>query len=253
MAPSDAKSTIGLPFIELAEVNSTNSYAMEQLQANLAEHGTAFFARHQTAGRGQHGKNWLDEPGHTIALSVIMDTRFLLLGKAFQLSVMVAMACYDFFSGYAGDETSIKWPNDLYWRDRKAGGILIENLVRGSEWLGSVVGIGININQTGFAGNLKNPVSLKQITGRDFDSLQMAKQLCECLEQRYRLLHGNGFTAMWEEYNQHLFKKDATVKLKSGSAAFYATILGVSREGELQTSGASKDRFRFGEIEWVLE
>ncbi|MDB5209488.1 MAG: biotin--[acetyl-CoA-carboxylase] ligase, partial [Sediminibacterium sp.] len=115
--------------MELTVVESTNIYAMERLQANLAAHGAAFFAHHQTAGKGQRGKTWSDEPGSNIALSVIVDCSSFLLTKQFPLSVMVAVACHDLFNKYATGGTFIKWPNDVYWRDRKAAGILIENQV----------------------------------------------------------------------------------------------------------------------------
>ncbi|MFA6609111.1 MAG: biotin--[acetyl-CoA-carboxylase] ligase, partial [Candidatus Paceibacterota bacterium] len=164
--------------MELAVVESTNIYAMDLLQANLAGHGAAFFAHQQTSGKGQRGKSWTTEPGQNIALSVIIDVSFLTITRQFPLSSMVAAASYDFFSNYAGDETRIKWPNDIYWRDRKAGGILIENLVRGNNWQGAVAGIGINLNQTGFQASVRNPVSLKQITGKQYNPVEMARELC---------------------------------------------------------------------------
>jgi len=238
--------------MELTEVESTNMYAMERLQANLAAHGSAFFAHHQTAGKGQRGKTWMDEAGNNIALSVIMDCSFLLLSKQFPLSMLSALACYDLFSKYGGDETFVKWPNDLYWRDRKAGGILIENLVRGNNWVGSVIGIGMNLNQTDFPASLKNPVSLKQVTGKDFDPVVMAKELCVCLERRYTQLKDGDLEAMLVEYNSHLFKRGEIVRLKTGAIAFECVIKGVSAEGELEVTGGLKDRYGFGEVEWVI-
>jgi BirA family biotin operon repressor/biotin-[acetyl-CoA-carboxylase] ligase len=245
------KSPIGQPFIELTVVESTNIYAMDRLQANLAAHGTAFFAHYQTAGKGQHGKNWSGEPGNNIALSVIMDCSFLSLTKQFPLSVMVAVACHDLFNKYTTDQCFIKWPNDIYWRDRKAGGILIENQVRGDKWMGAVVGIGLNINQTIFPDTLKNPVSLKQITGKDFDPVAIAKELCGCLEKRYVALKNGKFEEMLAYYNQHLFKKGEQVRLKNNSAAFYCTVDEVTEGGELRVLGGPRGEYRFGEIEWL--
>lgn len=238
--------------MELTEVESTNIYAMDRLQANLAAHGTVFFAHSQTAGKGQHGKSWSGEPGRNIAMSVIIDCSFLLLGQQFPLSVMVALACHDLFSKYAGDETFVKWPNDIYWRDRKAGGILIENQVRGSNWQAAVVGIGINLNQTVFSSELKNPVSLKQITGKDFDTVSVAKELCGCLEKRYGQLKNGLFEKLLSEYNERLFKRGEKVRLKKGSAGFECVIGGVSANGELEVIGGLQDSYRFGEVEWVL-
>ena len=135
------KTTIGNPFTELSTVDSTNIYAMEQIQANLAVHGAAFFAREQTAGKGQRGKHWEAVPGENILLSVVLNTQFLVITQQFHLSVMVALACYDFLELYITDELSIKWPNDLYWRDRKTAGILIETSLSGNKWPWAVAGI----------------------------------------------------------------------------------------------------------------
>ena len=238
--------------MELTVVESTNIYAMDRLQANLAAHGAAFFGHHQTAGKGQHGKTWTDEAGTNLALSVILDCGFLSLTQQFPLSVMVAVACHDLFNKYATDETFIKWPNDIYWRDRKAGGILIENQVRGNKWQGAVVGIGMNLNQTHFPESLKNPVSLKQITGSVFDPVAIAKELCSFLEVRYTQLKNGDFGGLLDYYNQHLYKRGETARLKMGAIAFNCTIQNVSENGELKLSGGLKDSFRFGEVEWQL-
>jgi len=239
--------------MELTEVESTNIYAMEQLQANLAGHGAAYFAHNQTGGKGQHGKRWITEPGSHLAMTVVLDCSFLSISQQFSLSVMAALGTYDFFNKYAGEETRIKWPNDMYWRDRKAGGILIETQVRGSIWHGSVVGIGINLNQVHFPGSLPNPVSLKQITGKDFNTVAMAKELCENLETRYQELKAGDYKEQLAQYNELLFKRGLEVKLKKDNIVFNCVIKGVSETGELLVSGGLLNSFRFGEVEWVLE
>lgn len=252
MSRLPAKSTIGQPFVELVTVDSTNIYAMDHLQANLAAHGAVFFAHSQTAGKGQHGKNWVTEPGANIAMSVLLDCSFLSLSHQFPLSVMVSLAAYDLFSAYAGDETFIKWPNDIYWRDRKAGGILIETQVRGNIWQTAVAGMGINVNQTQFPKFLRNPVSLKQITGKDFNTIVLAHELCKHLQKRYQQLQNGGEATMLVEYNALLYKKDQEVKLKKGAVVFTGILSGVSANGELLVKTGLEESFRFGEIEWVL-
>ena len=157
------------------------------------QHGMSIFSREQTAGKGQRGKNWDSEKDANIALSVLLNPYPLRIQDQFKLSVCVAVSVYEFFSSYAGEETKIKWPNDLYWRDRKTGGILIENVVRSSAsgvssqqsetWKWAIVGVGININQTLFAAELPNPVSLKQITGKNFEPVELAKELCSVMEK----------------------------------------------------------------------
>ena len=245
-------SSIGNPFIELSEIPSTNSYAIDNIQANLAVHGMSYFAHKQTEGKGQRGKQWLTESSSNIILSCVVDTSFLSLNHQFPFSACIALAAKDFFSKYAVDETSIKWPNDIYWRDRKAAGILIENVVRGNQWSWGVVGIGININQTTFSPTLKNPVSLKQITGKTFDVVKLAKELCTHLENRYQQLKSGDNIAILEEYNRNLFRKNENVLFNKGTDSFYCTIKGVDETGRLLVTGINQESFSFGEVEWVI-
>lgn len=251
MPPLSAKTPLGQPFIELTEVESTNIHAMEQIQANMAVHGTAYFAHDQTAGKGQRGKSWIAEPGSHIALSVILAGSELDLSNPFPLSMMSALAVHDFFSYYAGAETTIKWPNDLYWRDRKAGGILIENAIRGNKWQWAVIGIGINLNQERFPVSLLNPVSLKQITGKHQVPVEKAKELCNFLDQRFRQLLAGKDKNMLVEYNRLLYRQGQLVKLKKGNRVFGCTIQGVSATGSLLVSGCPEESFEHGEVIWV--
>jgi len=239
------------------------------IQAKLAAHGMACFAYEQTKGKGQRGKTWNSEKAANIILSVILNTSFLQLHQQFYLSAAIALAVHDFFSKYAGTETKIKWPNDIYWRDRKAGGILIETKVASNQetmdgrrltvgsrqitpWPWAVAGMGININQTVFAKSIKNPVSLKQITGKDFDSAALAKELCSFIEKRFFQLQKGNFKKLLKEYNRQLFKLNEKVKLKKANIVFNCFIKGVNEMGELLVDGYSQDSFVWGEIEWVL-
>lgn len=252
LASDSVKAPIGQPFVELSETDSTNIYAMTHIQHNMATHGSVFFAHKQIAGKGQHGKTWVTEAGQNLIMSAVIDPNPLIPGHQFRLSVAVALACYDFFSKYAGEETSIKWPNDLYWRDRKAGGILIENQLRGNKWQWAVLGIGININQVHFQYSISNPVSLKQITGKQFDPVALAKELCLNLDQRFEQLLDQPFSVLLNEYNDHLFKKNQQTQLKKQNTRFNCTILGVNEQGELLVKDGPTDRFQFGEVAWVI-
>src|SRR5205085_6165028 len=135
------------------------------------------------------------------------------------LSVCTAVSVKKLFEQYAGDDTKIKWPNDIYWKDRKAGGILIESII-GSEksgvasWDWAVVGIGLNINQTSFPRALPNPVSLKQITGKDYDTITLAKELCSLFDDAFNKLIGGEFEDLYGTYISGLYKRDKKVKLK---------------------------------------
>src|SRR5882757_7305696 len=212
---------IGHSFIELQSVDSSNNYAMAQAHAGTASQGTVYFAYEQWAGKGQRGKTWSSKPGENILMSTVLQPVFLPITRQFSLSVAVALACHDLFSRYAGEkETTIKWPNDLYWRDRKAGGILIENSFKGDRWMFAIAGTGININQVLFPETARNPVSLKQITGRTFDVLQLAKELGNCLDRRYGELENGSAARIIAEYNTRLYKRGETVRLKKGNVVF---------------------------------
>jgi BirA family transcriptional regulator, biotin operon repressor / biotin---[acetyl-CoA-carboxylase] ligase len=244
--------TGAFPFTILMQVDSTNNYAMASVHEGLAKHGNAVFSHSQMQGKGQRGKEWHSGTGENIALSVILDPELLGLTHPFQLSLTIALASYDFFSNYAGEETSIKWPNDIYWRDRKAAGVLIENVISGKKWKWAVAGIGVNINQTSFNAGLRNPVSLKQVTGKSFDTLQLAKELHQRIMVRTSDFSGKAFEGMLSEYNQCLFKRNAVVKLKKGNTTFETMIKGVSPTGQLETRDVIDRQFEFGEVEWLL-
>lgn len=245
---------LGTPFIELKSIDSTNNYALQQVHAGMAQHGAAFFAHEQVAGKGQRGKAWSMDKGVNIILSTVINPQPLSVLHQFQLSVCVALAASDLFGRYAGEDTRIKWPNDLYWQDRKAGGILIENVIgSGHEWKWAVAGVGININQTQFPEIVKNPVSLKQITGKKFNAVDLAKELCSLLDDRFRTLRTSGFDTLYDLYLSRLYKKGATVKLKKGTRIFEAIIKTVTREGLLITEHGIEEEFRSGEVEWLME
>lgn len=237
--------------IILQSVDSTNNYAMQQVHSGLAKDGDCWFALEQTQGRGRRGKHWLAQKGENIMLSIVADTLFLKIHQQFQLSVAISMACYDLFKGYDNINTKIKWPNDLFWNDRKAGGILIENSLKGNIWQWAVIGVGLNINQTAFEPEANRPVSLQQITGNNFDVIQLAKELYSLVAQRLNELKEHRFNTMLNEYNEVLYKKNDKVRLKKGNIIFETTIIGVSANGQLETMDSMERFFGFDEVEWI--
>ncbi len=265
---------LGIPFIELQSVDSTNNYALAQVHANLAQPGTCYFAHEQTAGKGQRGKSWATEKGTNITLSIVLNPGFLLPVQQFQLSACVAVATHNFLNKHAGKTIRIKWPNDLYWEDRKLGGILIENVIGGTTnskqrateprqsssitghqspgWKWAIIGIGLNINQTEFPADLKNPVSLKQITGQQFDTVNLARDLCRLIDHFYKQLMNEGAAAILKMYNEVLYKKNEIVKFKRDNRIFEAIVKEVSGTGQLTLQHATDEKFDFGEVEWLL-
>lgn len=217
----------------------------------LAQHGTVVFTHHQTKGKGQRGKEWKTVAGENLSFSIVVQPHFLTAAKAFQLLAVTAVSVHTQLLTLVGDELKIKWPNDLYWRDRKTGGILIENVFRGAHWQWSVIGIGINVNQTAFE-ELQNPVSLKQITGAQTDVQELARAIYSQLMNDLLLLEQQGFDAFYAAYNQQLYKRNETVRLKKGNRNFETEIQSVNKRGQLVTGKDAAQCFAFGEVEWIL-
>lgn len=225
---------------------------MQLVKTGLAKHGSAFFANEQTAGKGQRTKSWQSANGQNIILSVIIQPEKLLVAEQFYLNIIAALAAEDLFNKNATENFKIKWPNDIYWNDRKTGGILIETTIALNMVKYAVIGLGLNINQTQFDVALKNPASLKQITGKNYDVIELAKELCVNLQEKYnRFIQGNKY-GLLNEYNDHLYKKNETVKLKKGSRIFEAEIKKVDASGKLVVQTSIEEEFEFGSIEWQI-
>jgi BirA family biotin operon repressor/biotin-[acetyl-CoA-carboxylase] ligase len=240
---------IGQPFHTLASTDSTNNYAMGLVQQGLAHHGCAVFARNQTAGKGQRGRVWVSEADQNIALSVVLKPSCT-LDQQFLLSMFAAVAVAEWLSTLVGDETRIKWPNDLYWRDRKAGGILIENLIQGRSWTFAILGIGININQVTFPEGAGRPVSVRQITGKTFDPLEQAYRLCDQLQHRETWLRVGQESTLVEAYNALLYKKGEEVSLQTQAGILQTRIQKVDEKGLLHTQDTVARQFVHGSVEW---
>ena len=258
MSPATPIITLGEPLIELSEIDSTNMYAMEQIHAQKALSGSVYQTDFQTNGKGQHGRIWESHRGENLLCTYILELNALKQGKNWVpseqlgLSAAVALGAQAFFMEFAGEETKIKKPNDIYWRDRKAGGILIENMVKSDRWGKAIIGMGININQTTFDTIEGKPVSLKQITGKSFDPISLAKELCQHLEHRFLVLENKPFDQLLSAYNNQLYKKDELVPFKRNNIQFQAKVNGVDKDGHLLIMHGVEERIRFGEITWLL-
>jgi BirA family biotin operon repressor/biotin-[acetyl-CoA-carboxylase] ligase len=177
---------------------------MAQIKAGLAKSGSCYTADFQTNGKGQHGRVWESSKGQNLLCSYILELNTLDALKKWTpadqigFSAAIALGARAFFAAFAGSETKIKKPNDIYFSDRKAGGILIENLLKGTEWTWAVVGIGININQTVFSPEAlnsvsSNPISLQEITNQSWDVKKMQQHLSDALNNAIKdwLLKGD--------------------------------------------------------------
>ena len=219
MSPATPNILLGAPFIELSTIDSTNIYAMDQIKQGLAKSGSCYTADFQTNGKGQHGRVWESSKGQNLLCSYILELNTLDALKNWTptdqigFSAAIALGARAFFAAFAGSETKIKKPNDIYFSDRKAGGILIENLVRGQEWTWAVIGIGMNINQTEFSPEAlnsvsSNPISLQEITNQSWDVKKMQQPLSEALNDAIHDWLQFGEEATLKTLEQHIIELD---------------------------------------------
>jgi BirA family biotin operon repressor/biotin-[acetyl-CoA-carboxylase] ligase len=192
---------------------------MAQIKAGLAKSGSCYTADFQTNGKGQHGRVWESSKGQNLLCSYILELNTLDALKKWTpadqigFSAAIALGARAFFAAFAGSETKIKKPNDIYFSDRKAGGILIENLLKGTEWTWAVVGIGININQTVFSPEAlnsvsSNPISLQEITNQSWDVKKMQQHLSEALNDAIHDWLQFGEEATLKTLEQHIIELD---------------------------------------------
>ena len=219
MSPATPNILLGAPLIELSTIDSTNIYAMAQIKAGLAKSGSCYTADFQTNGKGQHGRVWESSKGQNLLCSYILELNTLDALKNWTpadqigFSAAIALGVRAFFAAFAGSETKIKKPNDIYFSDRKAGGILIENLVRGQEWTWTVIGIGMNINQTEFSPEAlnsvsSNPISLQEITNQSWDIKKMQQHLSDALNDAIHDWLQFGEEATLKTLEQHIIELD---------------------------------------------
>ena len=219
MSPATPNILLGAPLIELSTIDSTNIYAMAQIKAGLAKSGSCYTADFQTNGKGQHGRVWESSKGQNLLCSYILELNTLDALKNWTpadqigFSAAIALGARAFFAAFAGSETKIKKPNDIYFSDRKAGGILIENLVRGQEWTWTVIGIGMNINQSAFSSAAvnkvsSNPISLQEITNQSWDIKKMQEHLSDALNDAIHDWLQFGEEATLKTLEQHIIELD---------------------------------------------
>lgn len=218
----------------MSETDSTNLAAQNLLSKNKPPEGTVISTFHQFNGRGQIGSKWESEPGKNISLSVILYPIFLPANKQFLLNQAVSLAVWDFAAHYFPTAAKIKWPNDLYIGDQKVAGVLIQNAILGQILQSSVVGIGINVNQTHFVTKPPNPVSFKMLTGEDFDLPSLIAQLCEALERRYLELKNGQIVPIQTAYLENLYRFDRISTFhRADGQVFEGKICGVTASGRL--------------------
>ena len=220
--------------------NSTNT-----LLKQLAAEGNPpdfIYAGYQTAGRGQTGNGWESEADKNLLCSILLPPN----KNLYFLNIAVGVAIIRLM----GEEFTIKWPNDIYWQDKKLAGILVENAIVGSEVKFSIAGIGLNVNQTEFKSDAPNPVSLKQITGKEYNIDRLMNLL---LEEVQKVLNEPEET-IWSEYKAHLYRRECFWPFEDKNGRFEAAIQDVLPTGEivLKDKNGQIRQYEFKQIKYIL-
>ena len=238
--------------VELQEVISTNTWAKENMTA--IQSPVMVYAIRQSGGRGQRGNSWESEPGKNLTASFILAPETLAATDQFLLSESLALAAVDLLDDFE-IKAFVKWPNDIYVADKKIGGILIENSILGNRLVNSVAGIGLNVNQHRFFSDAPNPVSMAQLTGREYDIKKIASLLSEKFEKRLAILfsgkthHEEFLKKLWRHDNKFYDFYD-----KNKECGIKAKIKDVAPSGIMTLELKDKEcrDYAFKEIEFII-
>jgi BirA family biotin operon repressor/biotin-[acetyl-CoA-carboxylase] ligase len=226
---------IGSEIVRLQEVDSTNRFFMDWLTREKPEEGTMVITEFQTAGKGMDGAKWESDHGLNLTFSFLLYPVFLAPEAQFYLNKSISLGLADTVSALlpGRNDIKIKWPNDIYIGNDKVAGTLIQNGIKGSLFDFSVIGIGLNVNQVNFPGEAANPVSLKMISGSDFNLDHVLGTATGFLDKRYDLLKMGNNSKIDQDYLDLLFRINQVSEYIYNDNRIRAKITGVNRYGQL--------------------
>lgn len=235
-------------FIE--STNSTNELMRQLLTEKKLPEGYIVHTGFQTTGKGQAGNSWESEHDKNLLFSMVLYPAQIPVEEQFLVSQLVSVALIKVLAKRVSNVT-VKWPNDIYIGDKKVAGILIENTWKGNKIGFSVIGIGLNVNQSEFFSDAPNPVSLFQITGTETDRdallgdirAQIMNEYLQSQPQKIR-----------KDYLEALYRKRGFFPFRNAEGEFMAEIVDVQPDGqlELQTEDGEKKEFYFKEVSFVI-
>ncbi len=244
---------IPMKIIKLNSTSSTNTFLKDLMCFAKLEDFTVVTARKQTAGRGQMDAKWLSQEGKNLTFSVYCQFDNLHMQEQVYLNFAVALSIFDFLKTLNLPNLAIKWPNDILTDKRKICGVLIENTPQNKLIKSSIIGIGLNVNQTEFPKELHKATSIKRILKQDFDLEDLLNQYLVFLQKYISKLRKQEYKQLKNLYISHLYMKDIPAMFKSKSQVFIGKILGVCESGKLQLELENESIKTFGvkEIEFL--
>lgn len=238
--------------IHIDETDSTNHY-LRRYQGEEGRALTVVWADFQTAGRGQGTNSWESERGKNLTFSVKAHPKNVPAARQYVMLEAGALSVMEALGEYAGG-MAIKWPNDVYWNDRKISGTLSECSVHGSYVKNCILGIGINVNQRTFVGDAPNPVSLSQIVGREIDRKALLEAVVERLTSYLELLNAGDFDRIHGKYKSNLYRGVGAFRYEDGVGEFIASIADVEENGHLvlRRSDGRLSTYAFKEVKFII-
>ena len=239
-----------MKIIRLSETDSTNHYLRQCVEGDEEVVVTTDF---QTAGRGQGTNTWESERGQNLLFSMRVGGQGVAVARQFLLSMAHALAVHEALSRHTGN-VSIKWPNDIYWLDKKIAGTLIEVNV-GRQGISSLlIGTGINVNQEVFRSDAPNPVSLRQIVGHSVDREQLLHDIMESQQKYQRMLAAGEYKQIVGSYHERLYRREGYHPYRDAQGPFEARLERVADDGRLlliDKDGRHRE-YRFKEVQFII-
>ena len=240
-------------------IGSTNTYLRDLNGGDSNYDYEVAVATFQTAGRGQKGNTWESEAGKNLLFSILAHPQGIKVQEQFYISEAIALAVSDSVIAFIGPEyadgVSVKWSNDIYWNDFKMAGILIENTLQGDRILDTVAGVGLDVNQEVFVSDAPNPISMRNITGREFDIDALLNDIVE----RFIGYMEAGTTELRNKtdklYRDRLYRREGFHKFRDENGIFEACIEGIRPDGclMLQTPAGQHRIYEFKQVQFILK
>ena len=242
-------------YIKVEETDSTSTYLNDHL-SEVEDDGlglTVVSATFQTSGRGQGTNKWESERDKNLLFSILCHPVWVPLRSHFLISEAIAIALHDVLSKYIGD-IMIKWPNDIYWKDKKISGTIIENYLSQKHIRDCIIGTGINVNQIEFRSGAPNPVSLAQILGKEVDKDALLKDVVDTFQLYLNDLRNGNYDKIVSLYTSYLYRGHGFYKYRDNDGEFEAAFVEVEDDGHLilRDKDATIRSYAFKEVEFVL-
>lgn len=241
-----------MKIIKLSAIDSTNVFLKKLISSQEVENLTIITAKTQTNGRGQMGASWDTEEGKNLITSILIKELINNTQKLFELNIAIAISIIEALKKIDIPDLSIKWPNDIMSGNKKIAGILIENSIKENDIL-SIIGIGLNINQTNFE-NLPKASSLKVITGNEFEIEDILVKIFERIKDNIEKIRSNNSLELWEKYHSLLFKIGKPIVFENeNQGKFMGIIQKVNKNGllEVQLEDESIQTYGIKEITMI--